>query len=783
MPSSAFSKSFSQLLRIYELPRSALAVALFFVCLSLVSCAEPALHVGIQETEANRAPVDHRLAGTSAAISYSGYREGQHPDRGQGAQFPSREEVNEDLDILIQNGFRLIRLYDAGENSHQVLKLIEQRNLPIRVLLGAWLKAELSNHERCPWLDKPIPIDELQFNRELNAGEIANAIDLANAYPDIVVAVNVGNEALVEWTDHLVDTETVIDYVREVKSRISQPVTVADSYEWWLDAGQELAKEIDFLGIHSYPVWQDYDIDQGLERTLTNVEAVREAYPDLRIAVLEAGWPDIAQEFGERASAEKQTRYYNEIRDWAADEQITVFFFEAFDEPWKGNVDAPLGAEKHWGLFYVDRTPKPVMEKAIPWFDPGAVAWAVNIGGEAYTDVEGVAFTADTAPAGGASAIAAVIGIQDGTVYQSYREGEQQYRRSLDNGIYDVTLLFAEPRDIPIGDRVFDVLMQQQVVIQGLDVRSARDGNPGSGLTRTVTGVVVDEGELTIALRAGEGEPILSGILVRSRTVDPRQWSLVWNDEFDYEGAPDPDRWSYDRWKPRRVNEEDQAYTDRSKNVRVSDGRLVIEAHREDYDEARYTSGRIHSRGKGDWLYGRVDLRARLPGGQGTWPAMWMLPTDAFRYASTCSFDPEEWQGQDGCDAWPNSGEIDIMEHVGYDMHRLHGTVHNKAYYWKNGQQRKGSVEVRSLEQNFHVYSLEWSPEIIRIYYDGVPYFAYLNDGTGWESWPYDHPYHLIINLAVGGQWGRAGGPIDDSIFPVKLEVDYVRVFEAVSPH
>ena len=200
------------------------------------------------------------------------------------------------------------------------------------------------------------------------------------------------------------------------------------------------------------------------------------------------------------------------------------------------------------------------------------------------------------------------------------------------------------------------------------------------------------------------------------------------------------------------------------------------------YGEAEYTSGRIHSRGKGDWLYGRIDIRARLPGGQGTWPALWMLPTDAFKYATTCAADPEEWQGDDDCDAWPNSGEIDIMEHVGYDMHRLHGTVHNKAYYAGNGQQRKGSVEVRDLEQVFHVYSLEWTPELLRIYYDGVPYFTYVNDGQGWESWPYDHPYHLIMNLAIGGHWGGAGGPIDDAIFPVRLEVDYVRVFEPVSP-
>ncbi len=409
------------------------------------------------------------------------------------------------------------------------------------------------------------------------------------------------------------------------------------------------------------------------------------------------------------------------------------------------------------------------------------VVWALNVGGDAHTDIEGIAFEADAIEEG-AGSIARVIGTQDETVYRSFREGEFELSRELADGIYDITFFFAEPRDTPIGDRVFNVLAQGETVISGLDVRRDRDGNPASALTRTVPGVVVDDGTLTVSMQSVQGEPVLNAMLVRSREIDERAWQWVWGDEFDVEGAPDASRWNYERWAPRRVNDEDQAYTDRPENVRVTDGRLVIEAHKESYGEAEYTSGRIHSRGKGDWLYGRIDIRARLPGGQGTWPALWMLPTDAFKYATTCAADPEEWQGDDDCDAWPNSGEIDIMEHVGYDMHRLHGTVHNKAYYAGNGQQRKGSVEVRDLEQVFHVYSLEWTPELLRIYYDGVPYFTYVNDGQGWESWPYDHPYHLIMNLAIGGHWGGAGGPIDDAIFPVRLEVDYVRVFEPVSP-
>ena len=176
-------------------------------------------------------------------------------------------------------------------------------------------------------------------------------------------------------------------------------------------------------------------------------------------------------------------------------------------------------------------------------------------------------------------------------------------------------------------------------------------------------------------------------------------------------------------------------------------------------------------------LYGRVDVRAKLPKGQGTWAAIWMLPTDPFKYATGCDTGVD-WQGNPECDAWPNSGEIDIMEHVGYDMQTIHGTVHNKAYYWINWEQRKASVEGKTVDTEFHVYSLEWSPEHISVLFDGVPYFYYANEQTGWQAWPFDHPYHVILNLAIGGHWGRAGGPIDDSIFPATMAVDYVRIYK-----
>lgn len=302
------------------------------------------------------------IHGEVMAVAYSGFREGQHPDRGAGANNPSRDEILEDLNILIDQGFALIRLYDAKENSATTLELIREHSLPIKVLLGMWLDAEVSNHEGCPWLDEPIPEDKLARNRIANDHEITTGIALANQYDDIVAAVNVGNEALVAWNDHMVSLEQVIAYVRRVQEAVPQPVTVADNYEWWISDGAPLAAVVDFLGVHTYPAWEQKNIDEALPYTIENIESVHAALPDKPIAILEAGWATVAEEFGEQASEANQARHYAELSDWASGANVTVFFFEAFDEPWKGDPDRTDGAEKHWGLFNVDRTPKQVMQ-------------------------------------------------------------------------------------------------------------------------------------------------------------------------------------------------------------------------------------------------------------------------------------------------------------------------------------------------------------------------------------------------------------------------------------
>jgi exo-beta-1,3-glucanase (GH17 family) len=299
------------------------------------------------------------LTGELRGVCYSGFRTGQHPDRGDGAVNPTEEQILEDLQILARHGrFPLIRLYDSKTNSEVVLKLIQQHGLKFKVMLGAWLAGEVNN-PGCSWLKSMSP-EVLEANRRGNAAEIRETIRLANQYSNVVAAVAVGNEALVSWNDHMVPAEAVIDYVREVKRAVRQPVTVCDNYDWWAKHGKQLARELDFVSVHTYPVWENKDIDEAMPFTIANLQAVRNALPHARLVITEAGWATMSREFGVRADETRQKKYYHDLYEWAGRMNITTFFFEAFDEDWKGDQN-PLGAEKHWGLFTVDRKPKLVM--------------------------------------------------------------------------------------------------------------------------------------------------------------------------------------------------------------------------------------------------------------------------------------------------------------------------------------------------------------------------------------------------------------------------------------
>jgi beta-glucanase (GH16 family) len=241
--------------------------------------------------------------------------------------------------------------------------------------------------------------------------------------------------------------------------------------------------------------------------------------------------------------------------------------------------------------------------------------------------------------------------------------------------------------------------------------------------------------------------------------------AVVWADEFDYTGLPDSTKWSYDvgdgcpnlcGWG----NNELQHYTaSRGENARVENGLLVIEARRERLGNRDYTSSRLVSRGKGDWLYGRVEVRAKLPSGVGTWPAIWMLPTEG-KYGG-----------------WPASGEIDIMEHVGFAPDSVHASVHTSSYNHLKGTQRTNRIQIADAERAFHVYAMEWTAQRIDFFVDGTKYHSFANERTGSDAWPFDQPFHLILNIAVGGNWGGMKG-VDEGIWPQRLEIDYVRVLQ-----
>ena len=236
----------------------------------------------------------------------------------------------------------------------------------------------------------------------------------------------------------------------------------------------------------------------------------------------------------------------------------------------------------------------------------------------------------------------------------------------------------------------------------------------------------------------------------------PAGWTLVFSDEFDRPGALDAAKWGFELGYIR--NKEAQYYTSRRENVRVEAGNLVIEARKEAYENFGYTSASINTLGRFEFLYGRVEVRAKLPTGNGSWPAIWMLGTN---------------RAQVG---WPACGEIDVMENVGFDPSRIHGTVHTAAYNHTLGTQKGGVATVSAPWEDYHVYAMEWYPDRIDIFVDGQKYFTFRNEGTGSRTWPFDKPHYLLINLAIGGSWGGQKG-IDDSRFPMKYFVDYVRVY------
>ncbi|WP_338867867.1 glycoside hydrolase family 16 protein [Spirosoma sp. SC4-14] len=241
-----------------------------------------------------------------------------------------------------------------------------------------------------------------------------------------------------------------------------------------------------------------------------------------------------------------------------------------------------------------------------------------------------------------------------------------------------------------------------------------------------------------------------------------KAYKLVWSDEFEVPGLPDAKKWGYEVGGNGWGNNELEYYTDRRpENARIENGKLIIEARKEDWQGNSYTSARLVTKGKAEWKYGRIEALARLPSGRGTWPAIWMLGSDISKVG------------------WPRCGEIDIMEHVGFDEGVIHGTIHTEAYNHAKKTQKGQEVPIKNAITDFHLYAIEWNTNKIDFFVDNQKYYTVEKTvlGNDVAQWPFEQPFFLILNVAVGGGWGGQKG-VDESIWPQRMEVDYVRVYQ-----
>ena len=246
-----------------------------------------------------------------------------------------------------------------------------------------------------------------------------------------------------------------------------------------------------------------------------------------------------------------------------------------------------------------------------------------------------------------------------------------------------------------------------------------------------------------------------------SLTYDrPTAKKLVWSDEFNNGTRPDTAKWAYNvgtganGWG----NNESQYYTANAANARIENGHLVIEARKENKGSKMYTSARMHTQGKASWTYGRFEIRAKLPKALGTWPAIWMLGENF------------------GKVAWPECGEIDIMEEVGKEAGVINWSAHSKKLNWILGTQKTFKLYIPGVTDDYHLYTLDWTKDFLKFYVDGTLYYTVMNEGKGKDYYPFVTPQFLLLNLAIGGNMG--GNKIDDKIFPVSMIVDYVRIYQ-----
>jgi exo-beta-1,3-glucanase (GH17 family) len=291
------------------------------------------------------------------AVCYGPHRDGQRP----GGIQPSAEEFLEDLRLMLSH-WKMMRIYGSSEFADTLLAAIRDNGLDMKVMLGVWIDPE-ERHD-----DAGEVLERFEEAAAKNRREVDAAIRLANAYPEIVVAVSVGNESLIFWSAHRVPLDILMPHVRRVREGVDVPVTVADDFNYWnKPESRELASEIDFITMHAHPMWNGLQVEEALDWQREQLEDVKSMHTDRLVVIGETGWATSVINEGQQGELikgkpgeEEQRIFYEAIRDWAEAERQIVFFFEAFDENWKGGMH-PAEVEKHWGLFRADRTAKAAM--------------------------------------------------------------------------------------------------------------------------------------------------------------------------------------------------------------------------------------------------------------------------------------------------------------------------------------------------------------------------------------------------------------------------------------
>lgn len=293
------------------------------------------------------------------AICYSGYRQGQTPVK---KIYPTYENVLDDLKIL-EKDFDYIRMYDASDHAKMTLELIKKHDIKLKVLLGIDLLGEASN-PNCSW-GGDYSVEQIAEHITYNQNQLYRVIELANEYKDIVLGVSAGNESVPEWNENLVSPARVLYFVNQLKKYTKVPVTYCDNNYYWKDHLKEVAEAVDFISIHLYPVWLGANVEEAITSSIREYNEIKALYPDKQVMITETGWPTKSnggQIPKENANELNQLFFNNEFDKYTKEHGIICFFFEAFDELWKGSdvLDEP---EKNWGFYYEDRTPKRIKLK------------------------------------------------------------------------------------------------------------------------------------------------------------------------------------------------------------------------------------------------------------------------------------------------------------------------------------------------------------------------------------------------------------------------------------